>query len=228
MNITTALQTAEVLKAASDASLLVLADIGRICFLKKGDILFFDKENVNDVYIVISGTVSLFKINGNGEKKVIFILGKGKMINEVILQDLPASISCEIFEDAEILSFPKKEFLRVMEKDFSLTKEVLNSMALKIRRLYRQLKNTSNSIRGDKRIAAKLWKLSMDYGVICEQGIKIDMEISITYLADLLGSKRETVSRQLKELTIKNLLIMDGHYFIVPDRDKLGKYFKES
>ena len=49
---------------------------------------------------VISGTVSLYKLNENGQKKVIFILGEGKVVNEVIIKELPASINCRAFEDA--------------------------------------------------------------------------------------------------------------------------------
>ena len=161
-----------------------------------------------------------------GEKKVIFILDKGKLINEVVLQGIPASINCEAFEEAQILCFDRQDFLRVMEQDFSLTKSVLASLAMKVRRLYRQMKNTPNSVRGDKRIAAKLWKLSRDYGVPGQGGTTINIDVSITYLAEMLGSRRETVSRQLKILVSQGLIrINDGQITIV-DRDKLSEYFK--
>lgn len=75
----------------------------------------------------------------------------------------------------KLIKVPKDKLLAVMEQDFQLTKAILDSMALKIRRLYRQLKNTSGSIRLDKKIAEKLWKLSTDYGVPCKEGICIDI-----------------------------------------------------
>lgn len=95
--------------------------------------------------------VSLYKINFQGEKGY-FCFKKRKNS----LQGLPAFISCEGFENVEVLCFPKDQILKVMKEDFELTKGILNSLSLKIRRLYRQLKNISNFIRADKRIVTKL------------------------------------------------------------------------
>lgn len=221
------LKDIESFSEANSETLDVLAD----CFIarqyKRGEHVFKDKEECSSLYIVKSGLVSLYKISSQGEKKVIFILGKGKVINEVVLQGLPSSISCDAFEPSEILCWNKDKFLQIMSQDFGLTKGVMRSLSLKTRRLYRQLKNTSNSVRGDKRIAAKLWKLSGDYGIACEKGIYIDMELSITYLADMLGSQRETVSRQIKILKEHGLIGLEDKKFIVYNRDKLANYFKE-
>lgn len=219
---------AEVLQNANESSFDALKACGKIKKLEKGKQLFRDKEYVPYIYIVIGGLAALYKINSMGEKKVIFVFGKGKMINEVIFQNMTSSINCEILEEATILYLPKDRLIDIMKDDFEVTKAIMDSMALKVRRLYRQLKNTSNSIRVDKKIAAKLWKLSGDYGVPCKEGVRIDMELSITYLADMLGSKRETVSRHLKLLTEKNLVIVKRNEFIIPEREELRKYFKQS
>lgn len=216
----------EVLQKASPASLAALSATAGLKRLAKGEHLFWDKENVSCLYFVVEGKFSLYKLNSNGEKKVIFIYSSGQMLNEVMLQDLPASINCEALTDALALYFPIHEFEQVMREDFALSKAVMESMAMKIRRLYRQLKNTTGSLRGDKRIAAKLWKLSQDHGVPADEGTRIDMDLTVTYLADMLGAKRETVSRQLKILTDNQLVIQKAGIFIVPDRDKLMEYFK--
>lgn len=217
----------EVFQNVKSTTLKNLSTCGVLTKVKKGEHLFKDKQEVSSIYIVIEGMAALYKINSEGDKKVIFVLGKGKMLNEVILQELPASVNCEIIQDALILSFSKDKLLYLMEQDFKLTKAIIDSMSLKIRRLYRQLKNTNNSIRGDKKIAAKLWKLSADYGIQCKEGTYIDMDLSITYLADIMGSKRETVSRQLKILSEQGLVIIKKHRFIIPNRDELNNYFKK-
>ena len=148
------------------------------------------------------------------------------MINEVVLQGMTASVNCEVFETAQVLCFNKHEFLKIMEHDFTLTKGVLDSLSLKVRRMYRQLKNTSTALRGDKRVAAKLWKLSKDFGVAGPGGTTITLNLSITYLADLLGLKRETVSRQLKGLFQQGLICIANGRITILDCDKLGEFFK--
>ncbi|WP_242874647.1 MULTISPECIES: Crp/Fnr family transcriptional regulator [Clostridium] len=222
-----AFKAVEVLQNVNEGSFDALKTCGKIKRIAKGEQLFRDKEYVPHIYILISGLAALYKINSMGEKKVIFVFGKGKMLNEVTFEHMNSSVSCEILEEALILYFPQNKLIDIMKEDFELTKAIMDSTAIKVRRLYRQLKNTSNSIRGDKKIAAKLWKLSGDYGVPCKDGIQIDMELSITYLADMLGSKRETVSRQLKLLTEKNLVIVKRNEFIITEREELRKYFKQ-
>lgn len=202
-----------------------LSDFGEIKCFVKGSHIFRDKEKVNKVYIVYSGKVALYKLNESAQKKVVFILGKNSIINAVVLDDLPASINCEVFEKAEILAFDKVRFEEVMKKDFELTKIVISSLTIKVRRLYRQLKN-STPIKVEKRVAAKLWKLSKDYGVNVENGTLIDLNVSITYLADMFGAPRETISRALKLLQEKGLIIFEKKKIIIKDRDKLSKFFK--
>lgn len=202
-----------------------LADFGESKCYIKGSHIFRDKEKVNKIYIVYSGKVALYKLNESAQKKIVFILGEGSIINAVVLDNLPASINCEAFEKAEILAFDKIKFEEVMKSDFELTKIVMSSLTIKVRRLYRQLKN-STPIKVEKRVAAKLWKLSKDYGINIEDGTLIDLNISITYLADMFGAPRETISRALKLLQEKDLIICEKKKIIIKDRDNLSKFFK--
>jgi CRP-like cAMP-binding protein len=226
MELKEALNAAEVIRRANPASQAMLASFGALRHLRHGAHLFLDRDKVSTIYILINGLASLYKINSEGEKRVIFILGPGKLINEVIFDDLPASASCEMLEDSVILCLNKANFLAVMQHDFELTRAVMGSLSVKVRRLYRQLKNTSGSVRGDKRIAAKLWKLSLDHGVPEADGVRIDMKLSVTCLANMLGAKRETVSRQLKILSSRGLIVMKGSVFTIPNRDNLSRFFK--
>lgn len=220
------LESLEIFKGVSKESLSKLSDLARVKKYLAGTHIFMDKEDINTLYIVLSGSVSLYKLNENGNKRVIFIFGRGKMVNDVIIQDLPTSINCEVFEEANILSYDKYEFMSIMENDFALTKNIIGSLAMKVRRMYRQLKNATGVIRIEKKLAAKLWKLSKDYGIKCDHGVMINMNISVTYLADLLGSKRETISRALKILLSENLIEYDNKKIKIIDQEKLAQFFK--
>lgn len=228
MTIKEACISIKVLQPANTASLAALESGGIIKRYHKGEHIFLDRTKVTNFYFIISGTAALYKLNHKQDKKVIFIYGKGEMLNEVMLQDDLSSINCELLSEALILRYPIKKFIELMSQDYQLAEAVMKSMAIKIRRLYHQLKNTSNSMRLDKQIAAKLWKLSKDHGISQEEGYEINFDLSISYLADMLGSKRETVSRQLKILTEKELITIKKNRFYVKDREKLKQYFIET
>lgn len=203
-----------------------LSNIIRVNRYEKAKVLFRDKDIVDNIYIVLNGKASLYKFNEKGQKKVIFILGEGDFINEVILQNSTASINCETIEDSQIMHCNSVELLQVMEDNFELTKIILSSLSLKVRRMYRQFKNTTGVLSMGKRVASKLWKLGRDYGVPLNNGILIDMEISITYLADLFGAQRETISRACKELSELELIEYSNKKFIIKNEEKLLEYFK--
>lgn len=192
--------------------------------VKKSQILFAERQSVDNIYIVLEGKVTMYRLSEKGQKRVIYILNKGEIINEVIFDNVTASISCEGFEDSKIIAIPKIDLLNIMQQDFKLTEIILCSMSKKIRRLYRQIKNTVPS-KMEKRVAAKLWKLSKDYGVETKEGTLIDIKINITYLADMMGSSRETISRAIKELEKMDMVKIKQRKFIV-NREKLSKYFK--
>ena len=150
-----------------------------------------------------------------------YFLGIDNDTISVISKEMPTG-----FENAEIICFDRIKFIDIMKDDFELSKIIINSLAIKVRRLYRQSKN-SIPIKVEKRVAAKLWKLSRDYGREVEEGTLIDLSITITYLADMFGAPRETISRALKILDNKGLIINKNKKIIIPDREKLIRFFKD-
>lgn len=201
---------------------------------KKGEFIFFEKDRVDKIYIIVSGKVSMHRYTQKAQKKVIYILGSGEIINEVIFDNLPASINAEIFEETMILEYSAINLKEIMSQDFELAYRVIQSTGRKVRRLYRQLKNTA-PISLDKKVASKLWKLSKDYGMVCEikDGscdkkdcwIGLEFKISITYLADMLGSTRETISRELKKLEGQGYIKwVDKRIFV--KREELRQFYR--
>lgn len=193
--------------------------------IHKGQVLFLEREEVKNIYIILKGKVTMHRTTSDGQRRVIYILTDGALINEVIFDGLTASICCEGYETTEIISINKDELLKIMEQDFEFTKLIINSMSKKIRRLYRQLKNTA-VIRVDKKVAAKLWKLSMDYGKSYGEDTIIDIKITVTYLGEMLGHPRETISRAIKTLEEQGLVkYMDKR--MVVNQNKLIEYYRK-
>lgn len=193
-------------------------------FLNKNSTLFIEQDNVTNVYVVICGKVSMYRFTEEGHRKIFYILDGGSFLNEPILDGLNVSVSCEAFEDSIIFSIERKDLLKIMETDFHLTKALINSMSKKIRRLYRQLRN-STALKIDKRVAAKLWKMASDHGIQVENRTLIDLNITITYLSDMMGNSRESISRAMKLLASKGLITYSNKKLLV-DKAGLLKYYR--
>jgi CRP-like cAMP-binding protein len=228
MKIREALLKIEVISKAAPASLALLEQGSAIKRYKKGEHIFFERDEVAALFAVIDGTAAVYKMSGAGEKRGMFIFGAGTLLNEDCVNGGKIVVNAEALRDSDILRIGMGVFRAACARDTSLSGALLDSISMKVRRLYHLMKNTSNNLRGDRRIAAKLWKLSRDHGVKTEEGVEINFDLTITALAEFLGSQRETVSRQVRALADAGLLIVKKSRFIIPDREKLAEFFFEN
>ncbi|MCL2609533.1 MAG: Crp/Fnr family transcriptional regulator [Treponema sp.] len=226
MNVKEAFSVLHVTAELSPVSLSRLELGTAVRRYKKGDVLFRDREKVATIFGVLDGAISLHKMSVQGEKRGIFIFGRGALLNDDALGDGMASATAEVLRDSALLCLNRELFAQTARKDGELSAALIHSVSKKVRRLYHLTRNNSGSLNGGKRIAAKLWKLSRDHGVRTAKGTEIDFDLGITGLAEFLGYQRETVSRQVKVLSEAGLLIVENSRFVIPDRDRLLKVFE--
>ncbi|MDR3160134.1 MAG: Crp/Fnr family transcriptional regulator [Spirochaetaceae bacterium] len=225
MTIQEGFKKIEVFKKVNPASITNLLPYARLRSFHKGETLFVEKDEGGSLFFLVDGIAALYKLHSNGDKRTVFIYGAGALLNEMILDYKPVSINAEALRDSQVLCLNRSRFLSACARDFGLSKAVMDTMTLQIRRLYRLMKNTALNVRGDKRIVARLWKLSRDFGRLTPRGTEIDFDLTITQFAELLGAQRETISRQIQILSKQGIIILDKKRFIIPDRDKLLQYF---
>lgn len=201
-----------------------LQEKGFIKKLEKKEILFHEKSELGKVYILIEGKATIYKHAENGERKVVFILGSGDILNEILIESQFTSVGCEAFEKCTILEYSSMDFLDIMKNDFELTKNYISYMEKRTRRLYRQVKNAM-SIKIEKKLAAKLYRISKEYGVLEDEWTKLNINITITYLSDMLGCPRESVSRSFKILENEGLVKSDNKTIYIKAKE-IASYFK--
>ena len=215
----------EILKKLNSKTIEYIKPFSTLKTYKEREHVFMDKDEISNLYIIVHGKAALYKLNHFGDKKVLFIFDEGKILNEHSLQNKKVSINCEILETSVIMSIPCNIFIKAMENDFLLSKSILDLMSLNIRRLYRQLQNTTNNLECEKKLASKLLKLAKDNGIYCENIVKINIPLTVTYISEMIGSRRETVSRQIKKLSDLSLIEFKDNFIFIKDIEKLRNYF---
>lgn len=218
----------EVFSGISKNSIVEIKNSADVIELKKNKALYSDRQQLDYVYFLISGNVSLIKSSESGENRVVFLLNDRSMINEPLMRKNTSGIECWGFEDSKILRIGLKTFDKIMSKDYILAKNCMLEMEKRIRRLYRQLKNlTSSNI--EKKLAAKLYRLGTQYGLKeneIEDYTYINLNLTVTYIAKMLGYQRETVSRSLKLLAQKEIILQKDRKFYV-NIEKAREFFKK-
>lgn len=216
----------EIFNNLSAESITKIIQNSKIKKIYKGELLFLDKTEMRNLYFIIEGIASLYKLNNLNDKKIIFILGNNNFLNESIFENSMSTLNCEFLSNATVLEIPKELLINLMKQDFNLSKIIINSLSLKYRKTCYQLKNSVGNITADELLASKLWKLAKDFGVKTPEGVEINFNLTITYLADFLGIKRETTSRQIKKLSNIGLLKFEKNRFTIFDTEKLSSFAK--
>ena len=113
---------------------------GRTEHFPRGSIMIRAKEPLKSVYIQVSGKSIVYNLTHLGKRKIIFIFGPGALLNEHVLNFHDSSLFCETIETSLVFILPAAKLLAAMERDFSLTKAILEAQERKLWRMGHQLK----------------------------------------------------------------------------------------
>lgn len=216
----------ELFQKIKPETLDMILNVSKVLKFPKGAFMMRAREPVAAIYFQLSGKSIVYNLTHVGKRKILFVCGRGELLNENLLNDHTSSVYCETIETSSILVIPVTEFTKMMEFDFQLTKNVLEAQEKKIWRLGHQLKNTTSCVQLERKLTAKLWKLARDFGVQTEEGIEIDIQLSITFLADMLGTSRETTSRICAILVEAGLIKINKKRITIINTEKMCEFYK--
>lgn len=197
-----------------------LKDLTQIAVNKhfnKGEIIFSEGDEGNGFYVVVEGTVKVFKLSVEGKEQILHIFGPLEPFGEVPVfagQDFPAH--AEAIAESRLFFFPRDAFTNLIEQNPSLALNMLAVLSMRLRQFTVQVEHLSlKEVPG--RLAAYLLYLSDKK----DAERSVDLDISKQQLASLLGTIPETLSRILARMTRQGLIEMDGRRIKIMDRPGL-------
>ena len=191
----------------------------------KGEIIFFDGDKGNGFYLVVEGTVNVYKVSPEGKEQIFHIVKEGETVGAVPVfsgKSFPAN--ARAISKGRLLFFPREKFINLIANNPSLTMNILALLSMRLREFTIQIENLSlKEIPG--RLAAYLLYLSEEQ----ENKNVIKLNISKLQLANILGTGPESLSRTLGEMKTRKLIEVDGPDIMLVDRiglEELAEYGK--
>ena len=183
----------------------------------KGEIIFFDGDEGNGFYLVVEGTVNVYKVSSEGKEQIFHIVKEGETIGAVPVfsgKSFPAN--ARAISKSHLLFFPREKFMNLITNNPSLTMNILALLSMRLREFTVQVENLSLK-EIPSRLAAYLLYLSE------EQGDKdiIKLNISKLQLANILGTGPESLSRALGNMKSRKLVEEEGTNIRLVNRDAL-------
>ncbi|MGH9324005.1 MAG: cyclic nucleotide-binding domain-containing protein [Vicinamibacteria bacterium] len=108
---------------------------------RKGEFVFRQDEEGDEMYIVQSGQVAIKKRIG-GKKTTVTVLEKGDFFGEMsILERLPRTADAEVIEDAGIISINSQTFAEMIRSNPEIAVRMLRKYSMRMREYSEQLEN---------------------------------------------------------------------------------------
>ncbi len=189
--------------------------------VRKNDFIFHEGDEFKGLYIVIKGSVKIFKISKEGKEYILHFITPPNVFGDVPLftgGDCPADV--QALEDSTLLFVPKNEFLRLLENNPSLSIKIMTGFASRLKSLSVKAADLSLS---DviNRLAGYLVEEIEKSGTKNFPEPYIKLSVSIASLASYLGTISETISRAMKKLRDNNIIRMHGKIIFIEDLAKL-------
>jgi CRP/FNR family transcriptional regulator len=183
----------------------------------RGELIFSEGDEGSGFYIILAGTVKIFKVSPDGKEHILHIFPSGQTFGEVAVfagEHFPAN--AEALQETRTLFFPRSAFVALLEKNPALSLKLLADLSLKLRQFTVQIENLSLK-EIPARLATYLLYLSEEQG----GSDRVMLKISKGQLASLLGTIPETLSRIFAKLSVQRLIQVDGRKIALLDPEGL-------
>lgn len=198
-------------KDVCDDTITKIEEITTLIRLSKDNVLFYEGEESNFLYLLTKGIIKLYKTASNDKEIVMKYFHQNELIAEVANFDhIPYPATAQCFTDCEILRIDFEKLKAIIYSDPALSFVIQTSLIKKIRNL-EKLVSSHVVLDSRERIAKYLYDHPEDF-----------FNTKNIIIAEILNISPETLSRILR--VFKDEGLIDNKNKTV-DRTKLESLF---
>ena len=187
----------------------------------KKEILFSDEEEARGFYVILSGKIKLYKVSPEGKEQILHIVSAPDAFAEAALfleGSYPAF--AEALTDCQLLFFPKRDFIRLIEKNPQLSINMIVTLSHYLKRFASLIEELSLK-EVSSRVAKYLMDLSLKLSKEGKSPKEVELDLSKTQLALKLGTISETLSRTLAKMKVKGIIEVKKNRIFILNREAL-------
>ncbi|NQX55869.1 response regulator [Pedobacter panaciterrae] len=186
--------------------------------IKKKQVVYYDGDPVNGIYLVISGSIKTFKVADDGRELLTGIHGADEYFGvAALLANENYRETSEAIEDTSLCLLPKGFLEPLLNKYPAVASQFIRLLANNILDKEQQLLQLAyHSVR--KRMAEVLIRLSSNKETVVDT---VTLSMSRDNLASMAGMATETVSRILSDFKDEGLIERKGSQILILDHLKL-------
>jgi CRP/FNR family transcriptional regulator, cyclic AMP receptor protein len=209
MSIGATLRRVPFLAILPDAEIAWLAERMRPRQYRAGTTIFHRDDPGSTLHVINNGLVKLVLASPEGREVTVGILDAGDFFGELALLDGGArSASAVALEAVETLTLDREPFIAMLERHPQVATALLGVLGDRLRRTDELIQDIL-FLDLPGRLAKQLLSLADERGVSTPEGIRIDLRLSQSELAAIIGATRESVNRCLNAYADRGILELD-------------------
>ncbi|MDB9722846.1 Crp/Fnr family transcriptional regulator [Candidatus Marinimicrobia bacterium] len=191
----------------------------------KGKMILLEESHGESFFIITSGAVKVTRLSDDGREVILAILGESDFFGEMSLLDGSGrSANIVANETAIMLTLSRRDFLECLESYPKIAISLLEELAIRLRKSDQQIESLSLSD-SEQRIGITLIRLAEELGTIKQGNVFIKNLPFQQDIANMAGTSRETVSRTLKLLEDKSLIMKEKRVLTIFNFDSFRTTF---
>lgn len=213
------LKTEQIFEGLTPEEYEILVGSGVTHTYRKGEIIFREEGIPTGIFYIKQGRVKKYKLTAKGGEQVFYVCGKGELLGyHALLSEGYYPDSAATLEEAEITFIPKESFLQVLRQSTVLSNRLLKAFGKEFSLFISSITTlATKTVR--ERLAFTLLVLEEKYKEPEAADGKIEIRMSRTDLANMIGTAKETLARLLKDFRHKKLIQTSSKAIWITDRN---------
>ncbi len=173
----------------------VLAQRVRQRRYREGEAIFHRDDPGAALYVILNGRVKIHNEGPDGSDVLITVFSAGEFFGELSLLDgSERSADATTLEPTEMLILTRGELEQAIDRHPRIALNMLASLATRVRQSTSSIE-TLSSLDVHGRVARKLLDLAERHGEKVAAGLRINVKLTQSELAGLVGASRESVNK---------------------------------
>ncbi len=182
--------------------------------LQRGDMLFSEGDEANDLYIVLEGRVAIANRSFDGRESVVALMESGDLFGEMpLFRPDGRSADARVLENSSVVVIPYLPVKSLYQEHPEMLWKIVDLLAERLKVMDVALAD-SMFLDVTGRTAKRLLELA---------GAEEEFELPVTQeeLAGMIGASRERVNKSLASFMKLGWLTQKGEKYVILDRKQL-------
>ncbi len=183
---------------------------------RRGDLIFAEGDDPDDLYIVSQGRIAIANKSVDGRESMVALMERGDLFGEMSLFDgLTRSAEARALEESEVVAIPYEPLRVLYESRPAQLWKVVELLALRLRSMDAALAD-SVFLDVTGRTAKRLLELAGD-------AEEFELPITQEELAGMVGASRERVNKAIASFVRLEWIEQSERTYRITDREQLTR-----